>query len=152
MELNNERSRWRKKKNGLPQGSILAPTLFNINTNDQLIHDGTRSFIYAADLCITAKYQSFKQVEETTEEALDNLTIYYKINSLRAYPKYLGVTLDRSLCYKQHIQNTKMKVASRNNLLRKLVTSKWGANPGTIRMTTLELSYSTAEYASPAWA
>ena len=27
-----------------------------------------------------------------------------------SYPKYLGVTLDRSLYYKQHIQNTKMKV------------------------------------------
>ena len=36
------------------------------------------------------------------------------------HPKCLGVTLDRSLSYKQHIQNTKMKVATRNNLLTKL--------------------------------
>ena len=35
------------------------------------------------------------------------------------HPKYLGVTLDRTLSYKQHIHNTKMKVATRNNLLRK---------------------------------
>ena len=35
-----------------------------------------------------------------------------------AYPKYLGVTLDRTLNYKQHILNTKMKVATRNNLLK----------------------------------
>ena len=28
-----------------------------------------------------------KQVEEITEEALDNLAIYYKINSLRANPE-----------------------------------------------------------------
>ena len=27
VELNNERSRWRKRKNGLPQGSVLAPML-----------------------------------------------------------------------------------------------------------------------------
>ena len=85
VELNKERSRWRKPKNGLPQGSVLAPTLFNIYTNDQLIHYGTRSFIYADDLCITAQYQSFKQVEKTIEEALDNLITYYKVNSLRAY-------------------------------------------------------------------
>ena len=107
---------------------------------------------YADDLCITA--QLFKQVEETTEEALDNLTTYYKVNSLHvnqkntshcvpsqeergkqitksgvenerepentAYPKYLGVTLDRSLCCQtSHTEHCKMKVATRNNLLTK---------------------------------
>ena len=132
MELNNERSRWRKLNNYLQLYSVLAPTLFNIYTNDQLIHDGTRNFINEDDLCITSQNQSFKQVEETIDEALDNLTTYYKMNSLRAnaekntqvtafhlmnkkvnrslklvwneteldntaYPKYLGVTLDRSL-------------------------------------------------------
>ena len=68
------------------------------------------------------------------------------------HPKYLGGTLDRMLCYKQHIYNTKMKVATRNNLLRKLSNSKWGANANTIRTTALALSYSVAEYAAPVWA
>ena len=46
-----------------------------------------------------------------------------------------------------------MKVATPNNLLTKLATSKWGANPSTIRKkTALALSYSTAEYAAPVWA
>ena len=45
-----------------------------------------------------------------------------------------------------------MKVATRNNLLRKLSNSKWGANTSTIRTTALALCYSVAEYASPVWA
>ena len=30
---------------------------------------GRRSFIYAADLCVTAQYPSFTEVEETIEDA-----------------------------------------------------------------------------------
>ena len=45
-----------------------------------------------------------------------------------------------------------MKVATRNNLLRTLSSSKWGTNASTIRTTALALSYSVAEYAAPVWA
>ena len=45
-----------------------------------------------------------------------------------------------------------MKVATRNNLLKKLSNSKWGCNASTIRTTALALSYSAAEYACPVWA
>ena len=45
-----------------------------------------------------------------------------------------------------------MKVATRNNLLRKWSNSTWGANAGTIRTTALALSYSVSEYAVPVWA
>ena len=148
-------------KNGLPQRSVLSPILFNIYTNDQPIHDGTRNFIYADDLCVTAQYSSFTEVETTSGDALDELAQYYRSNSHRAnpdktqvtsisfeeqrgqsitnsgmeqditgeypHPKYLGGTLDRTLSYKEHIHNIKMKVATRNNLPRKLSNLKWGA-------------------------
>ncbi len=67
-------------------------------------------------------------------------------------PKYLGVTLDQTLTYKKHCENTKMKVEARNNIMRKLVSTKWGAGPRTLRTTTLALYYSTAEYGCAAWA
>ena len=68
------------------------------------------------------------------------------------HPKYLGDTLDSTMRYKQHIHNTNMKVATRNNLMKKLSNSKWGYNASTIRTTVLALSYSAAEYACPVWA
>ena len=129
---------------------------------------------------------SFTEVETTIGDALDELTQYYRSNSLCAnpdktqvtafhlrnkeanrslkvewnrtklentpHPKYLGITLDRTLSYKEHIHNTKMKVATRNNLLRKLSNSKWGVNASTIRTTALVLCYFVAEYAAPVWA
>ena len=86
VALNNERSRWRKQKNSLPERSVLSPILFNINTNDQPIHDGTRNFIYADDLCVTAQYSSFTEVETTLGGSLDELTQYYKIQQSACKP------------------------------------------------------------------
>ena len=92
VELNNERSRWRIQNNGLPQGSALSPILFNIYTNDQPLHNGTRSFIYADDLCVTAQQPSFIEVETTIEESLSELPQYYRTNNLRANPDKTQVT------------------------------------------------------------
>ena len=68
-----------------------------------------------------------------------------------AYPKYLGETLDRSLTFKKHIQNCKTKMCTRNNILRKLISSQWGASPHTLRISALALCSSAAEYACPVW-
>ncbi|KAL7383211.1 hypothetical protein ABVT39_006598 [Epinephelus coioides] len=71
--------------------------------------------------------------------------------SNHSHPVYLGVTLDRTLSFKLHLQNTKAKVNTRNNILRKLVNSKWGADPSIVRTTALALCFSTAEYACSSW-
>ena len=78
--------------NDLPQGSVLSQILFNIYTNDQPIHDGTRNFIYADDLYVTAQYSSFTEVETTIGDALEELTHYYRSDSLRANPDKTQVT------------------------------------------------------------
>ena len=53
-------------------------------------------------------------------------------------PIYLGVTLDRTLSFKQHAN-----VNTRNNLLEKFTNSRWGAHPDN----ALALCSSTAEFA-----
>ena len=66
-------------------------------------------------------------------------------------PKYLGVTLDRSLTYRQHLQSLRKKLTSRVALLRRLAGSGWGAGATTLRAATLALVHSTAEYCVPVW-
>ena len=185
VEMNGKRSRWRIQKNGLPQGSVLAPMLFNIYTNDQPQFNNIRRFIYADDLCITTQSNSFTTIERKLTGALKLLSTFYKQWFLNAdpgktqvcvfhldnhqahrklkirwegkllanpdYPVYLGVTLDRTLSFREHTRKLKEKLASRNNLLGKLANSNWGANPETLKTSALALCYSTAEYCAPVW-
>ena len=59
--------------------------------------------------------------------------------------------LDRTLSYRQHLIKTADKLKSRNNLLKKLAGSTWGASAATLRCSALALCYSVAEYCSPVW-
>ena len=67
------------------------------------------------------------------------------------HPVYLGVTLDRSLTYRQHITKLANKAKSRVNIITKLAVTNWGSKATLIRTASLALVYSASEYCSPTW-
>ena len=71
--LNSKRSRVRLQKNGLPQGSVLAPLLCNIYTNDQPLDSETKRFVYADNLCVISQHSTFTVVEKLLTNALNGL-------------------------------------------------------------------------------
>ena len=66
-------------------------------------------------------------------------------------PKYIGVTLDRSLTYGKHTENVRDKVKSRCNIISKLAGTDWGAPAPILRTSAIALVYSVAEYCVPVW-
>jgi hypothetical protein len=182
--LGNTVSRTRKLNNGLPQGSVLAPLLFNLYMHD-IPETQSRKFIYADDIAIASQNETFHPSEGVLNRDLRILDNYFKkwrlvpnamktevttfhlSNQMAKYeptvefagskllynpsPKYLGVTLDRSLTYAQHISKLCKKLQTRNNILHKLAGTSWGASADVLRTTGLSLVYPTAEYCAPVW-
>lgn len=66
-------------------------------------------------------------------------------------PEYLGITFDRTLSFKEHVENTAKKVKPRMNLIQKLAGTEWKSNATTLRTATMAIVYNSAEYKAPVW-
>ena len=178
------KSRCRTLINGVPQGSVLAPLLFNLYTHD-MPSTISKKYIYADDLALKSAHKDFPDIERDLSQDVDTLGLYFtnwrlKLNTGKTVssvfhlanrqadyelnvttcgerlrfernPVYLGVTLDRTLSFKQHLTNVSTKVTKRCNLLKTLASNRWGADFSTLRTSALALCYSAAEYCSPIW-
>ena len=175
-------SRLRRLKNGVPQGSVLAPLLFNIYTYN-LPSMISRKFAYADDLALLHSSGNWKDLEGTLDMSTlsaylqtwrlnlshtKTVTAAFHLNNreanreLKVYnndrllpfcstPTYPGLKLDKSFTFCHHLVALRKKISSRVTLLRRLVGSGWGAGAKTLRIATLSLVYSTAEYYAPVW-
>ena len=133
-------------KNGV-QGSILSPMLFNIYTSD-IPHTASTQYIYADDIALMESRLNYADIQQTLTNDLICLDLYLqqwclqlnvnktvsscfhlanhqmevrcreKITLTTANPKYLGVTLDRSLTYSKHLSQLSKKANARCNLLQ----------------------------------
>ena len=70
-----KQSRLRSLKNGVPQGSVLAPLLFNLYTYD-LPSTISRKFAYADDLALLHSFGNWKELEGTLSQDMYTLSAY----------------------------------------------------------------------------
>jgi len=74
--LNGTVSRYRYLQNGLPQGSVLSPILFNVYTLD-IVDTTSRKFIYADDIALVAQAKDLSKAEDILNQDLTNLQHYF---------------------------------------------------------------------------
>ena len=77
-----KQSRLRRLKNGVPQGSVLAPLLFNIYTYG-LPSMISRKFAYADDLALLHSSGNWKDLEGTLRQDMSTLSAYLQIWRLK---------------------------------------------------------------------
>ena len=133
-------------KNGVPQGSVLAPLLFNIYTYD-LPFMISRKFAYADDLALLHSSENWKDLEGTLSQDMSTLSAYlrtwrlnlthtktmtaaFHLNNREAKRELKVYNNGRRLPFcptPNYLSNPSKKLSSRVTLLRRLVGSGWGA-------------------------
>ena len=169
---NGKQSRLRRLKNGVPQGSVLAPLFFNIYVSD-LLPTTSSKFAYADDLALVHIAGDWLTLEKTLSQDMATVQTHLqkcrlKLSEAKAVssvfhltnreakrelsvelngkllpfsntPKYLGITLDRSLTYRRHLELLRKKLSTRVSLIRLLAGTTWGAGVSVLRTATLAL-------------
>jgi len=83
--MGGKKSMWRLVNNGLPQGLVLAPALFNLCMHYLLITTGQK-FQFADDIALAHTCKDVKEGENTITNDLSILKIYFHKWRLRSNP------------------------------------------------------------------
>lgn len=101
----------------------------------------------STDKTVTAAYHLCNREDKRELEVYAD---HKRLESQQA-PKYLGVLLDRTLTFKQHLEEVQAKTTTRVALIHRLNGTTWGVTAKTLRISTQALVFSAAEYCTPVW-
>jgi hypothetical protein len=83
--LGDQSSRWRRLNNGLSQGSVLAPKLFNLYMSD-LPYTAAKVFQYANDIAVLYQAKTFDECENKFEADIEVLNQFFHCWCLQPNP------------------------------------------------------------------
>ncbi len=182
----NSTSSYRKVKQGVPQGGVLSPILFNLYMSSMPSPPGNiRLETYADDSNILNSGPKIEPVVEEINNYLATLNTWFHNRNLEISPskssatlfttssnecsleldvqingeqvptvkkpKFLGITFDNLLSFKQHASDLKTKVQSKTNILKALTGSDWGKEKEVIVNTYKAIGQSQLNYCCHIW-
>ncbi|GFX03215.1 probable RNA-directed DNA polymerase from transposon X-element [Trichonephila clavipes] len=154
VKINRTFSQLKKINAGVAQGSILAPTLFNLYVNDITKNSNTIICMYADDTAILSRHRNLDTLVENINEHLAHLETWFSVwkiafNSSKTeavffskrkpppeitqqnqripwsqHTKYLGVIVDKNLTFRQHIPYIRDKFKDTTRKLYSLICRK----------------------------
>src|SRR5436190_15656786 len=77
IHISRKKSKFYQLKNGLPQGSVLSPLLFNVYTADMSPTQSIKC-IYADDIALAYQDEDIEETEHVLTSDLETLAEYFK--------------------------------------------------------------------------
>ncbi|GFS54979.1 RNA-directed DNA polymerase from mobile element jockey [Trichonephila clavipes] len=180
VKINRTYSQLKKIRAGVAQGSILAPTLFNLYINDIIKNTNTQLCLYADDTAILSRHRNLNTLVENINEHLAHLEIWFSVwkialNSSKTeavffsnrhppeitlqnqripwsqHTKYLGVIIDKTLTFRPHITYIRDKFKNTTRKLNSLICRKSKLSRHNKLLIYTLILKPLLTYASPVW-
>ncbi|GFW16687.1 probable RNA-directed DNA polymerase from transposon X-element [Trichonephila clavipes] len=181
VKINRTYSQTRSISAGVAQGSILGPVLFNLYVNDILKSTKTMLCMYADDTAILSRHKNLNTLVENINEHLAHLEIWFSVwkialNSSKTeavffsqrvpppeitlqnqripwshHTKYLGVYLDKTLTFRQHITQIRTKFKNVTHKYYSLICRKSNLSRRNKLLIYTLILKPLLTYAAPVW-